>query len=194
MAALSGNFTLASNAADKFLTTVADDLCIYTDANTQRIFIGNNVGSNAAITVNSGTSNFVGIVNINPSYNLDVNGTLRATSIYTPTWTSMSLNAGYTAIGSGYSTPAYYKDSTGRVWLRGSITNGTTGTTTIFTLPSGYVPVYTMLFSYLGNTVNQDIRIATSGAITITAINVTTGAAAAENTLLSLDNISFLTS
>ena len=48
MAALSGNFTLASNAADKFLTTVADDLCIYTDANTQRIFIGNNVGSNAA--------------------------------------------------------------------------------------------------------------------------------------------------
>lgn len=59
-----------------------------------------------------------------------------------PTFTNSWVNSdnGLTTPGGGTNRDAgYYKDSTGRVWLTGTIKTGTTGTTA-FTLPAGFRP------------------------------------------------------
>lgn len=48
--------------------------------------------------------------------------------------------------GAPYNPPGYYKDSLGRVHLRGFVTTGAVGTT-IFTLPVGYRPANTELIA-----------------------------------------------
>jgi hypothetical protein len=76
MAALSGNFTLSSNANDTFLSSVADDVMVFPDSNSQRVHIGVNKGMAPAMCV---TSNGVGINNTSPAYPLDVAGSCRMT-------------------------------------------------------------------------------------------------------------------
>lgn len=46
---------------------------------------------------------------------------------------------GWSNFGGAYSEAGYYKDRE-RVYLRGAVKNGGTGTSTIFTLPTGYRP------------------------------------------------------
>lgn len=59
-----------------------------------------------------------------------------------PAWSNLTLSAGWVNLDSGSNTLAQYrKDAQGRVWVRGTIKNGTTTDgTTIATLPAGYTP------------------------------------------------------
>lgn len=57
-----------------------------------------------------------------------------------PTWTAPSLTNSWVNFNSSTDQIAgYYKASNGRVWLRGTIKTGASGTSA-FTLPSGYRP------------------------------------------------------
>jgi hypothetical protein len=68
------------------------------------------------------------------------------------TWHALTLQNGWLAYGSGFPTPAYRKEGD-RVWLRGLIYAGTTTDgTTLFTLPSGYLPAYIVNMIVYANT------------------------------------------
>ncbi|MBT4429647.1 MAG: hypothetical protein HOC91_03955, partial [Nitrospinaceae bacterium] len=54
-------------------------------------------------------------------------------------WVTATLQSGWQYYGSGWNTPGFYKDSDGRVHLRGLVRYGSTGGP-IFTLPAGYRP------------------------------------------------------
>lgn len=55
-------------------------------------------------------------------------------------WKAITLQ-GWVAYGSNRASPEYCKDSTGRVWLRGSIKNGSTGSgSSIASFPAGFRP------------------------------------------------------
>lgn len=60
-------------------------------------------------------------------------------------------------------TPGYYKDSLGRVHLRGVVDNGTS--TTIATLPVGYRPDANFNAGWLNSAGNSTIRVLTDGSI-----------------------------
>ena len=55
-------------------------------------------------------------------------------------WEDMDpLTSGWAPAGLPYSNPQFYKDSLGRVWLRGAIRGGTLGNP-LFNMDSGYLP------------------------------------------------------
>jgi hypothetical protein len=56
-----------------------------------------------------------------------------------PAWIVPTLSGTWTHYGSPYADAAYYKDTLGRVHLRGLVRNGVSGTT-IFNLPAGFRP------------------------------------------------------
>ncbi|MFM9276468.1 hypothetical protein [Paenibacillus jiagnxiensis] len=72
-----------------------------------------------------------------------------------PAWITPTLLNGWTSYSdqsdtTGYRTAQYYKDSTSRVYLRGLISSGTSGSiaagTILFTLPPGFRPKYPETF------------------------------------------------
>ncbi len=98
-------------------------------------------------------------------------------------WTNLTLQNSWAAYGGSYSTPQYTKAADRLVTLKGLIKSGTTTAGTIIaTLPEGYRPSATVL--YTGVSVNAYCRIDidSSGNIIFQ-----TGS----NTWLSLDNITF---
>jgi hypothetical protein len=58
-------------------------------------------------------------------------------------WQTATHVNGFANTGSGYAPVAYYKDTFGRVFLRGAVTRpNTTQPLTIFTLDAGYEPLF----------------------------------------------------
>lgn len=121
---------------------------------------------------------------------------LQATSISAATWrqgssahealTTISGGPGYSNswvdFGGSEATGAFYKDALGRVHLRGTVKSGTAGAA-IFTLPSGYRPGATRNFAIDAG--------GTPASLSITSAGVVTPSAAAGNTQVSLDGVSF---
>lgn len=95
----------------------------------------------------------VGISNTNPQYQLDVDGDINSSSRYlgggATGWVAPAFQNFFTNYNNGYNTAGYKRDITGRVHLRGLITtNGPYQLgQVIFTLPTGFRPVATELFS-----------------------------------------------
>jgi hypothetical protein len=109
-------------------------------------------------------------------------------SIKTKAWTAASLQNAWVNFGSVYANAGFYKDANGFVHLRGLIKSGTAaGGTTLFTLPAGYRPAFTVAivtFSSDGTVKTTGIEVSNAGAVQIAS----TGAG---NTYLALDGISF---
>jgi hypothetical protein len=112
----------------------------------------------------------------------------------TPTWTAPTLLNSWVNYGSS-SDAGYYKDSLGRVNLRGFIKDGTVDNTNgvIFTLPAGYRPGTDLIFSALGSNAAESaaeiarIDVRANGNVMAIPINTfVTGA------YCSLSGISFL--
>jgi len=101
-----------------------------------------------------------------------------------PAWSAPILGNNWVAYGIDSASPGYYKDSFGRVHLRGSVKAGTG--TQIFQLPSGFRPDATLHFLVIANSSGAFgggwIAIASDGAVLFFAGN---------NALVSLDSISF---
>lgn len=93
--------------------------------------------------------------------------------------------------GSGYATAAFYRDAFNRVWLKGSLNTGTSGTT-VFTLPVGYRPPLAVTYPISGNAgggghgdINALLEVQADGDVVITF----SGGGGA--TRLSMDGISW---
>lgn len=101
--------------------------------------------------------------------------------------TITDLQNGWIAYGSPYNTPGYRITMDGLVYLTGVIKSGTTGTgTLLFTLPEGYRPSATKIFSLskAGGAGVWEVEIAANGQVTVGPRN-------ADSTWSSLDNINF---
>ena len=74
-------------------------------------------------------------------------------------WVDATLLNGWTNGGSGggYAPASYRKNAAGLVSVRGMVTGGSSSVATIFTLPEGYRPDYTLLFT--GNSNNAPARL-----------------------------------
>jgi len=101
-------------------------------------------------------------------------------------WTDLTLLAGNTAFGDEYHTPAYYKDPSGWVHLKGMLRGGTlTSGTGIATLPAGFCPpAHGMHRGQTEGPATQLISIMSSGGIALSGN---------ANGWLSLDGIHFHT-
>lgn len=90
--------------------------------------------------------------------------------------------------GAGLEATGFYKDKFNRVWLSGSIKNGTVDSTSpfspAFTVPAGYRPTLQLRYSTTDGTgvPNGQIMIDTNGDV-----NILTG----NNALITLDGISW---
>jgi microcystin-dependent protein len=94
-----------------------------------------------------------------------------------------SLMGTWSYYGSGYPTPAFYMDLSGRVWLKGLVKR--TGTDSdIFTLPSGYRPKAEKILTASSNDAWAEVRVTTGGIVRWTAGGSPTG-------WVSLDELSF---
>ncbi len=123
MANLGGYIRISSNTGDTFTNAIDNDLLIYTESNSQRIFISPSTTS-PAITI---TSNNIGIFKSNPSYNLDIIGDLNLTGNITKNgnilynWSTYSSNI-YTLsnVGIGLSNVQYPLDVIGDINITGN--------------------------------------------------------------------------
>lgn len=107
----------------------------------------------------------------------------------TPVVTAPTLLNSWVNFGSSFANAGYYKDTLGRVHLRGVLKDGTTTPgTAFFTLPAGYRPSAELLFTtFTFDGVTQSacrIDVHANG-------NVATGAGV-QSGYLSLDSVSFL--
>lgn len=107
------------------------------------------------------------------------------------TWQYPTLSNSWVAYDGGYlfAQPRFFVDRKGKVRLGGLIASGTTGT--IFTLPAQLVPDALLVFEGVAasNGGEAEIRIDTSGNVSLQAYNSTSGAAS--NAFVSLDRVSF---
>jgi hypothetical protein len=109
----------------------------------------------------------------------------------TAPWQTPTLENDFVDLGGGYAPASYYKDTFGRVYLRGVVTNpfGTGGSPVrIFTLAAGYLPVYSHQFSvvtYDGAYHTIRVSVETDGGVLAYDFN--------PNTPISIDGISFRT-
>lgn len=62
-------------------------------------------------------------------------------------WQTPTLLNGFTNHGGGYTPVAYYKDTFGRVYLRGTVSYSGVAPVVIFSLDEGYRPLYTHSFA-----------------------------------------------
>jgi hypothetical protein len=80
---------------------------------------------------------------------------------------TLGFTSGWVDYGAPYG-PAYYRKKDGDVQLRGLISTGTAGVIT--TLPVGYRPQYEPIFAVDIQSGIAEVRVATSGTVSITAI------------------------
>ena len=97
-----------------------------------------------------------------------------------PTWTAVTFAGAWANFGSGYSPVAYCKDQMGAIRLRGLAKSGSG---TIFTLPVGYRPPYTLQIQAGSTSPNSSITVNTNGDVVANSFT----------TYMALDGISFLT-
>jgi Chaperone of endosialidase len=91
---------------------------IYADANTESVIVNIDVASNFYITSTgseplffiSGVTGFVGITNSNPEYNLDVTGSIRASSYCNMTWDMIANKPTFASVA----TSGSYNDLTNK--------------------------------------------------------------------------------
>lgn len=100
-------------------------------------------------------------------------------------WTAPTLVNSWANFGGGFPTAGYYKDPTGRVFLRGLLASGSSATAVMFTLPALYRPQFEMVFASVANDAFCEIRVDTSGNVFASAGGSTIW--------VSLDNVSFQT-
>jgi hypothetical protein len=87
-----------------------------------------------------------------------------------PAWTAPSYVNSFSDFGASFLTAGYYKDSTGRVWLRGLAKRATAAlSTTIFTLPAGSRPSANANFIVMANNRMARLEIASAGTVQIIA-------------------------
>ena len=102
-------------------------------------------------------------------------------------WREPSPQNRWTHYGSGYQSAGYYRDVTDRVQLRGVIAGGATSPSTVlFTLPLGYRPTATEVFTVDSNGGSCLVEIAATGEVRL--------ATRASSARLSLSGVSFRTS
>lgn len=83
--------------------------------------------------------------------------------------------------GGTHNSAGYYKDKAGNVHLQGMVKSGTIGQT-IFTLPTGYRPAKTLVFTVPSNGAFGVLEVQTDGDVVATTGN---------NTYVSLEGVSF---
>lgn len=88
-------------------------------------------------------------------------------------WQAATLVNGFSNAGAGYAPAAFYKDTFGRVFVRGRVSQGGTfAPVTIFTLPAGFRPVYRHEFPtsavYADSVTRSVVTVETSGAVMLT--------------------------
>lgn len=83
--------------------------------------------------------------------------------------------------GGAYETAGFFKDTLGRVHLKGLVKDGVIGAA-IFTLPAGYRPPLSQLFAVPSNDAYGHIRITGAGVVE---------APVGDNTWVAIDGISF---
>ena len=119
-----------------------------------------------------------------PAWDRLVNVFQQWRSAMLPKWITPTLSNGWVYYGSPYEPPGYYMDVSGVVHLRGLIKSGTVGVT-MFTLPAGFAPPYTLIVPAMSADALCEIRVDTGGNVI-----VTTGGS---GTWVSLSGISFST-
>nr|WP_326529633.1 hypothetical protein [Rhodoferax sp.] len=95
-------------------------------------------------------------------------GVISAIGAIGEAWTNASYNTGWGSYGGGYHA-AQYKKFGDLVFLRGLVVRSSGSATTIFTLPSGYRPTNSMMFSQLANDAVARIGINSSGNVVLQA-------------------------
>jgi hypothetical protein len=101
-------------------------------------------------------------------------------------WQAPTLLNSWVNYGSTLATAEYYKDSIGRVHLKGTVKNGvTTSGTTMFTLPAGYRPNALLIFTTIGGSSHVLSRVDVDSAGNVMFNR------GGDNAYLSLDGISF---
>lgn len=99
-------------------------------------------------------------------------------------FSDLTLENGWAPIG-GYATPGYWIDGTGRCWLRGAVSGGSSSTATIATLPAAACPASTFRSIVNSNSAAASLEITTGGVISVYAGGSTLSAI--------LENVSFPT-
>jgi hypothetical protein len=100
-----------------------------------------------------------------------------------PTWAAVTFANGWVNFGGTYDTCAYLITWDGVVYLKGLMSTGTVGLTA-FTLPAGYRPSKSKIFSVSSNGAFGQVQIDASGAVALTV---------GSNVYASLEGISFRT-
>ena len=120
--------------------------------------------------------------------NIAVDGTFSAGSITQPSWISPTLLNSFTNYDASIYQPAgYFKDLSGRVYLRGLLKRSAAALNTpIFTLPVGYRPAKLTLFALMAANLDGRLDVDASGNVF-----VATATAANWFTFFSLDGMSF---
>lgn len=103
-----------------------------------------------------------------------------------PAWQIPTLVNSWGNVGAPSASAAYLKDPMGFVHLRGTVQNGSSGTTA-FVLPAGYRPVATITYAGSGNAGGEDrmISINSSGSVSLSW-------AEGASTIVSMDVATFL--
>lgn len=125
-----------------------------------------------------------------PAAGVDAQPTFRALvaadiPAVTLSWTALGLSNSWVFFGSPFSPPGYYKDPTGRVYLRGLVKNGVVATAVIAVMPAGFRPLNTTIIASVSNDLPCEIWIDSSGNV-----NAPAGGSTA---WLALDGVSFAT-
>jgi hypothetical protein len=120
--------------------------------------------------------------------NIAVDGTFSAGSITQPSWIAPTLLNSFTNYDASIYQPAgYFKDLSGRVYLRGLLKRSAAALNTpIFTLPVGYRPAKLTLFALMAANLDGRLDVDASGNVF-----VATATAANWFTFFSLDGMSF---
>ena len=106
----------------------------------------------------------------------------------TPTWNAPTLTGGWSNY-SGFNPAGYIKDANGIVRLRGLVKDGAANPSHIMTLPAGFRPPYTCIFTvHAGGPGEARLDVDPSGPVYIN--NYTGGG---NNGFVSLDGITFAT-